>query len=73
MLLDEAEVVALSGGYKRPTEQLRELHARGYFRATRSNLTGRVDVARAHVLAVDAAPAPGATGVVSVPNWRRAA
>lgn len=76
LLLTEDQVVALSGGYKRHAEQLRELHARGYFRAVRSKLSGRVDVAWEHVRAVDRAPAPTETsgGVpCAVPNWKKAA
>lgn len=56
-VLSEAEIVELSGGYKRPCDQLRSLQSRGYYRAWRSPLTGRVVLERAHAEAV----ASGAT------------
>lgn len=52
IILSPAEVVEASGGYKRPTEQLRELHRRGFYRAYRSKVTGEVVVERPHYDAV---------------------
>lgn len=48
--LTDAELHALTG-YRRPADQLRTLHARGFHRAWRGP-TGRVIVERAHVEAV---------------------
>jgi hypothetical protein len=64
VLLPEEEIVAVAGGYKRPGDQLRELHRQGFYRARRSRVTGRVVLERAHYDAVcagarpDNAPAP---------------
>lgn len=52
--LSPAEVAAASGGYKRPAEQLRELHRRGFWRAYRSKVTGEVVLERPHYDAVAA-------------------
>jgi hypothetical protein len=41
-------------GYKRPADQLRELHRLGFFRARRGRVTGEVILERAHVDAVAA-------------------
>jgi hypothetical protein len=46
--MSEAEIVALSGGYVQPARQLKELHERGFVRARKSALTGRVVLERAH-------------------------
>lgn len=46
--LTPEEVKAAAGGYVRGADQLRELHARGFVRAYRSKVTGRVVLERAH-------------------------
>lgn len=62
-------------GYSQPAAQLRWLMARGFYRAARSNTTGRVILERAHYEAVCAgratmeAPAPK----LRQPTLRRAA
>lgn len=56
--LSPEEVQAASGGYKRPAEQLRELHRRGFFRAYRSKVTGEVVLERPHYDAVAAGIQP---------------
>lgn len=48
--LTAQEIEALTA-YKRPADQLRALHAQGYWRAHRAS-TGRVILERAHYLAV---------------------
>jgi len=48
-----------AGGYKRPADQLRELHRRGFFRAYRSRVTGEVVLERPHYDAVAAGLQPG--------------
>jgi hypothetical protein len=50
LLLTEAELEALTG-YRRPHEQLAELHQQGFSRARRNRL-GRVVLERAHYDAV---------------------
>lgn len=50
--LSPEEVQAAAGGYKRPGEQLRELHRRGFYRAYRSKVTGEVVLERPHYDAV---------------------
>lgn len=65
--LTPEEVREAAGGYKRPKDQLRELHARGFVRAHIAKVSGRVVLERAHYEAVtrgqfgpaanDAAPA----------------
>jgi len=52
LTLSEAEVREASGGYTRPADQLKALHARGFVRAWRSPLNGRVVLERAHYDAV---------------------
>lgn len=46
--LSATEVVEASGGYKRPAEQLEELHRRGFVRAWRRRSSGKVVLERAH-------------------------
>jgi hypothetical protein len=41
-------------GYKRPIDQLRELHRQGFYRARISKVTGRVILERPHYDAVSA-------------------
>jgi hypothetical protein len=50
LLLTEDELVALTG-YRRPAEQLHELHRQGFSRARRNRL-GRVVLERSHYDAV---------------------
>jgi hypothetical protein len=50
--LSPDEVREAAGGYLRPADQLRELHARGFTRAYRSKVSGRVILERAHYEAV---------------------
>jgi len=51
--LTEAEVIETAGGYVRPADQLRELHARGFTRAAFSRIgRRRVLLERAHYDAV---------------------
>lgn len=52
LTLSEAELIELTG-YRRPSEQLAELHRRGFHRAYRNRL-GRVTLERAHYDAVAA-------------------
>lgn len=51
-VLGEKQIVAITGGYKRPSDQLQELHKQGFFRARISRLTGRVVLEREHYVAV---------------------
>ncbi len=46
--LSPEEDQSASGGYKRPADQLRELHRRGFYRAYRSKVTGEVVLERPH-------------------------
>jgi hypothetical protein len=52
--LSAEEIERLTGGYKRPADQLRELHRQGFYRARRGRVTGEVILERAHVEAVAA-------------------
>lgn len=56
--LPEDEIVTVAGGYKRPGDQLRELHRQGFYRAGKSRITGRVVLERAHYDAVCAGARP---------------
>lgn len=51
-------------GYKRPADQLRELHRQGFYRARRAKVTGEVVLERPHYHAVcqgmEASPRPQA-------------
>ena len=49
--LSEAEI-AMVTEYKRPADQLAELHRQGFYRARRSRTTGHVILEREHYLAV---------------------
>lgn len=51
-VLTDDEVREASGGYTQPARQLRELHKRGFWRASRSILTGKVILERPHFEAV---------------------
>lgn len=50
--LAEWEVREAAAGYKRPADQLRELHQRGFVRAHRAGPSGKVVLERAHYEAV---------------------
>ena len=50
--LDEAKIVRVCGGYKRPADQLKELHRQGFYRARRARVSGRIVLERAHYEAV---------------------
>jgi len=60
IILTTDEVKALAGGYKRPCDQLAELHRRGFHRARISKLTNEVVLERAHYHAVSAGMQPEA-------------
>ena len=64
------EIEAITG-YRRPAEQLRVLHARGFYRA--AMLNGRLVLERAHYDAVCAGRIEPARPKVKVPQLRRAA
>lgn len=51
LTLSPRELVEITG-YRRPTEQLEELHAQGFWRARRSPTTGDIILERAHYDAV---------------------
>lgn len=73
LTLSKAELVEASGGYKRPADQLRALHARGFFRAYRSKVTGRVVLERAHYDAVSSGRAANDAPARPRPRLRPAA
>jgi hypothetical protein len=50
--LGPAELVEASGGYRRPADQLKALHERGFVRAFRRSGAGPVILERAHYDAV---------------------
>lgn len=50
--LSPEEVADAAGGYRRPADQLRELHRRGFVRAYKAPVSGKVVLERAHYLAV---------------------
>lgn len=56
-----AEVIERLTGYKRPADQLRELHNLGFWRARRAKVTGEVVLERPHYDAVCGNLFPGAT------------
>lgn len=72
LLLTEAELIDASGGYRKPSAQLRELLKRGFFRSYRSPLTGRVILERAHYLAVAGGQVDGTLLANAAPSWGRA-
>jgi hypothetical protein len=47
-----AETIERLTGYKRPADQLRELHRQGFYRARRAKVTGEVVLERPHYDAV---------------------
>jgi len=50
--LSPEEVQTVAGGYKRPRDQLTELHRRGFYRARIGRITGQVILERAHYDAI---------------------
>ena len=54
-----AETIERLTGYKRPADQLRELHRQGFWRARRAKVTGEVILERPHYDAVAAGLQPG--------------
>jgi hypothetical protein len=60
--LSPAELEAVTGGYKRPGDQLRELHDRGFVRARIGKVTGKVILERAHYDAVSAGAVQAGSG-----------
>jgi hypothetical protein len=52
LILSPEELRAITGGYKRPRDQLAELLRQGFFRARVGTVTGAVIVERAHYDAV---------------------
>lgn len=68
-----AEVIVKLTGYKRPADQLRELHRQGFYRARRARVTGEVILERPHYDAVAAGmaePQPGNRPQVRQPRLR---
>ena len=61
LLLSPDEIAAVCGGYVQPARQLEELHAQGFHRARRSQVTGAVILERAHYEAVCAGATKPAT------------
>lgn len=51
-LVSQEVIEGLAGGYKRPADQLRALHALGFHRARLGKLTRRVILERPHYEAV---------------------
>jgi hypothetical protein len=60
-ILPAAEIQRLTG-YKRPSDQLRELHRQGFYRARRAKVTGEVILERPHYDAVAAGLQPRTSG-----------
>lgn len=52
LTLSREEIQRLTGGYKRASDQLAELHRQGFFRARLGRVTGQVILERAHYDAV---------------------
>ncbi len=69
--LSPAEIQEVAGGYKRPGDQLAELHRRGFWRARIGKITGQVILERAHYDAICAGAAqPGSERPRVRPNLR---
>ncbi len=66
IILTKDELCAITG-YRRPADQLAELHRQGYWRARRSPL-GSVICERAHYQAVNAGAAPASEPRVRKPQ-----
>jgi hypothetical protein len=52
LTLSAEEISALAGGYRRPSDQLRELHRQGFYRARLGVVNKQVILERAHYDAV---------------------
>lgn len=52
IVLSPDEIVQITGGYRRPSEQVEELRRQGFWRARRSRATGQAILERAHFIAV---------------------
>lgn len=66
-----ADQIQRMTGYKRPADQLRELHNQGFYRARLAKVTGEVVLERPHYDAV-ARGLGGAANDASRPKVRRA-
>lgn len=69
--LEPNEVTQITG-YKRPADQLSELHRQGFYRARRSPTTGNIILEREHYTAVCAGARPANEPRVRVPQLRSA-
>lgn len=68
--LSPAELQQVTGGYKRPGDQLRELHRQGFHRARLGRVTGQVILERAHYDAVCAGSAAHRSTPIDRPRLR---
>jgi hypothetical protein len=59
-------------GYKRPADQLRELHRQGFWRARRARVTGEVILERPHYDSVASGLQPAGRPTVRQPKLRLA-
>ena len=71
ILLDESEIRALAGGYRRADKQLNELHARGFSRTRRSPLSGRVVLEHSHYPSVTGGNTLREAQNGPRPNWTK--
>jgi hypothetical protein len=69
--LDAKEVEEITG-YKRPCDQLAELHRQGFYRARRSRTTGNIILEREHYTFVCIGSRPVTAPRVRVPQLRSA-
>lgn len=70
MILSEPQIVEITGGYKRPADQLAELRRQGFFRARLSRITGRVVLEREHYTTVCQGTIAPSTSAGSHPKVR---
>lgn len=70
-ILTAAELERITG-YRRPADQLAELHRQGFYRARRAPVTAHVILERAHYEAVCAGTRPANTPKVRTPQLRSA-
>ncbi len=68
----EAREVEQITGYKRPSDQLTELHRQGFYRARRSPTTGNIILEREHYTSVCCGSRPVNAPRVRVPQLRTA-
>jgi hypothetical protein len=68
----EAQEVEAITGYKRPSDQLEELHRQGFYRARRSRTTGNIILEREHYTFVCIGSRPVNVPRVRVPQLRSA-